>query len=213
MPTFTEFVRDQRKTLPLVPTQDVVEGGTYIVGFPSPPKTFLGSNNLQVTGSNQGLGFECAKHLVQLSAKRLILAVRTLSKGETAKAKIETETGRKGVIEVWHLDLDSYDSVKDFAGKVHGLDRVDAVIENASIAAGKWTVSEGLETSLASNVVSNMLLAVLVLPKLQESAKKFGNSPHLVVVGSEVAFQAKGELERIDGEIFDGLGPETMNKR
>ena len=55
--------------------------------------------------------------------------------------------------------------------------------------------------------MSTMLLAVLVLPKLQESGKKFGISPHLVVVGSAVAFQAEGELEKIDGDgdILEGL--------
>ena len=55
-------------TLPVVPTTNDCNGKTYIV-----------------TGSNTGLGFECAKHFVQLSAKRVILAVRTVDKGEAAK--------------------------------------------------------------------------------------------------------------------------------
>jgi len=151
--------------------------------------------------------------LVQLSAKRVILGVRSLSKGETAKAKIEVETGRKGVAEVWHLDLSSYESVKDFAEKVQGLDRIDAVIENAGVALDKRTTSDGLETTLTVNVVNTMLLAVLVLPKLQQSAKTFGISPHVVVVGSGVAFDAKGELEKIDGDILEGLDQEAMRNR
>jgi hypothetical protein len=197
--TFSEFVKDQRKPLPLAPTPSGCKGATFIV-----------------TGANTGLGFEAAKHLVALSSSRVILGVRNLKKGEEAKAKIEVETGIKGVAEVWHLDLTSSDSVKEFAKKVEGLERVDAVIENAGVAMGEWTSAEGLETSLTVNDVSTLLLAVLVLPKLQESGRKFGVQPHLVVVGSAVAFGAEGELERIDeeGDILEGLNqPMAMGKR
>jgi NAD(P)-dependent dehydrogenase (short-subunit alcohol dehydrogenase family) len=198
--TFSEFVRDQRKPLPLAPTRESCKGATFIV-----------------TGANTGLGFEAAKHLVALSSSRVILGVRSLKKGEEAKAKIEAETGIKGVAEVWHLDLTSSSSVKEFAAKVQGLERVDAVIENAGVAMGEWITAEGgLETSLMVNDVSTFLLAVLVLPKLEESGRKFGVEPHLVVVGSAVAFGAEGELEKIgeEGDILEGLNqPTVMAKR
>lgn len=194
--SFTEFVKDQYTNLPIVPTTEDCRGGTYIV-----------------TGANTGLGFECAKHLIQLSPKKVILGVRSLSRGEAARVKMEAETGCEGIAEVWHLDLGSYESVKGFAAKVRALDRVDAVIENASVALDQKTTSEGLETTLTVNVVSTMLLAVLLYPKLQESAKKFGIEPHLVVVGSGVGFQAKGELEKIDGDIIEGLNQGNMDNR
>lgn len=186
--TFFDFVRRQYMTLPIALTPQDCNGKTYIV-----------------TGANTGLGFECAKHLVRLSAAKVILGVRSLSKGETAKSKIEAATGCKGVAEVWHLDLTSYNSVKEFAEKVRGLDRVDAVVENASVALDRWTTAEGLETTLTVNVVSTFLLAVLILPKLQESSKKFDNDPYLVVVGSGAGFSQNGVLEKIDGDILDGL--------
>jgi NAD(P)-dependent dehydrogenase (short-subunit alcohol dehydrogenase family) len=198
MPTFTSFVTDQWTTLPIVATSQDCKGKTYII-----------------TGANTGLGFECAKHLVALSAARVILGVRSLSKGDAAKAKIEQDTGRKNVVDVWALDLSSHASVKEFGEKIRGLDRVDVVIENAGIANMERSMAEGLETTLTVNVISTMLLAAIVLPKLQESAKKFGTSPNLVLVGSEVAFQAKGELEKIDGDILEGLNQTTvgMGKR
>jgi retinol dehydrogenase-12 len=105
MPSFSELVKDQYKHLPIVLTPQDYQGATYIV-----------------TGANTGLGLECAKHLVELSSKRVILGVRTLGKGEKAKAEIEAETGHRGVAEIWHLDLTPYDSVKEFAKKVQGLD-------------------------------------------------------------------------------------------
>ncbi|RDW56706.1 hypothetical protein BP6252_14027 [Coleophoma cylindrospora] len=194
--SFTELIHDQKTPLPVVPETETCKGGTFIV-----------------TGANTGLGFECAKHLVNLSARRVILGVRSLSKGKAAEAKITAETGREGVVEVLHLDLTSHDSVKEFAKTVQELDRVDAIIENAGVALDKYTISEGLETTLTVNVISTMLLAVLVLPKLQESAKRFNISPHLVVVGSAVAFMAKGELEKINGDPLDGLKESGMGNR
>lgn len=183
-----QFYRDQHKDLPIALTPEDCRGRTYIV-----------------TGANAGLGYECAKHLIQFSPKRVILGVRSLSRGEEAKAQLEAETDRKGVAEVWQLDLSSFASVKKFAAKVLELDRVDAIIQNAGVALEAKTVSEGLETSLTVNVVSNILLAVLVLPKLQESARKFGILPHLVMMGSGASFDAKGELEKVDGDILETL--------
>jgi NAD(P)-dependent dehydrogenase (short-subunit alcohol dehydrogenase family) len=196
MPTFSSMFKDQWTTLPIVPTPQDCNGKTYIV-----------------TGANTGLGLECAKHLVALSAHRVILGVRSLDKGEAAKAQIEADTGRANVVQVWALDLGSHASVKMFAEKIRALDRVDAVIENAGVAQLEWSVAEGLESTLTVNVVSTMLLAAMVLPKLQECAKKFDTTTNIVVVGSEVAFQAKGELEKIDGDILEGLNQGIMGKR
>lgn len=140
--------------------------------------------------------------------------MRTLSKGETAKSQIEADTGRKGVVEVWQIDLGSYDSVQAFAKKVNGLDRVDAIIENASVALDQYSTAEGLETQLTVNVIGTFLLAVLVLPKLRSTAKEFNILPHLEVVTSELAFDGSQGLEKIDGDVFDTLTKDrNMNQR
>jgi len=189
----SQFEIDQKTPLPIVTTAESCKGRTYIV-----------------TGANTGLGYECAKHFVRLSSHKVILAVRSISKGEAAKERIEAETGVKGVAEVWELDLASYDSIKAFSKKVQELDRIDAIVENAAVALLHWSESEGLETTLTVNVTGTLLLTVLVLPKLQESAKKFGILPHISIIGSGVAFQAKGELEKINGNILDGLNTESF---
>lgn len=88
MPSFFSFCINQWTTLPVAPKSQDCKGKTYII-----------------TGANTGLGFGCVRHLVALSAKRVILGVRSLRKGEEAKAKIEEETGRKNILEVWVLDL------------------------------------------------------------------------------------------------------------
>jgi NAD(P)-dependent dehydrogenase (short-subunit alcohol dehydrogenase family) len=179
--SFREFLAEQRLDLPLLATTKTCSGGTYIV-----------------TGANVGLGFETAKHLVGLGAGKVILAVRNVQAGETAKADIETATKTNNVAEVWPLDLASYDSVKHFAkNAIDKLDRIDALIENASVALDKWVTADGYESSIKINVLGTLLLGVLLLPKIIESARRFKILPHLVVVTSEVSFTAKTEFGKI----------------
>lgn len=182
--TFIDFWRRQHATLPIDLTPSDCAGRTYIV-----------------TGANNGLGYECALHLVRLGAARVIMAVRNLDAGAAAKATIETETGRKGVLDVWHVDLASYESVKLFVSRVEKeLDRVDAVVENAAVALDKWVVKEGRESSLTVNVFATVLMAVLLLPYLQRTAAKFGITPRIAIVGSNAAFMVKDAFDRLDAD-------------
>lgn len=47
---------------------------------------------------------------------------------------------------------------------------------------------EGNESTITVNVVSTFLLALLILPKLQETAQQFNITPNLTIVSSEVHF-------------------------
>lgn len=173
---------------PLLATTEICAGGTYIV-----------------TGANTGLGFEAAKHLVGLEAAKVIVAVRNISAGEKAKKDIEESTGRIGVAEVWPLDLASYDSVKTFAQKATTeLDRIDAVIENAAVAVSERVFAEGHSMSVTVNVLSTFLLAVLILPKMRETAERYGIVPHLTLVTSLVGFDAK--------DLWDKIKDDPVNK-
>ncbi|KAH7133747.1 putative short chain dehydrogenase/ reductase [Dactylonectria macrodidyma] len=174
----------QRRELPLLATTETCSGGTYIV-----------------TGANVGLGFEASKHLVGLGAAKVIMAVRNVTAGEAAKTKIEEATGITNVAEVWVLDLASYDSVKAFAKKAASeLDRIDAMIENAAVAMPGNTFPEGHLLPITVNVLSTLLLAVLMLPKMSDSAQKFGITPRISFVTSRVGFDAKAEWRDIQDD-------------
>ena len=174
--------------------------------LPHPSQRYT-DQTIIVTGSNVGLGLEAARHFTRLDAAKVILAVRSLSKGEAAKKSIEESTKSKGVVEVWHLDLGSYASVKEFAKKAEGLDRLDALVENAGIAPHKYSTFEDNEATITVNVVSTFLLGLLLLPKLRESGQKFNVTPHLAIVSSEV--HAWSPLnERKSDRIFDTLNNE-----
>ena len=180
------------------------------VKLPHPTQSFSGQTVI-VTGSNTGLGLEAARHFTRLGAAKVILAVRTLSKGEAAKESIEKSTDQKGVVEVWHLDLGNYESVKEFAKKAGKLDRLDVLVENAGINKSVWSVLEDNEATITTNVISTFLLGILLLPKLRESGQKFNSTPHLAIVSSEVHFWSPMN-ERKSKSIFDALNDkETAN--
>jgi len=142
------------------------------------------------------------------------MTARSLEKGEAALAAIRKETGRQNAGEVWELDLTSLDYVEGFARRIETLERLDGLIANAGVATTHFEVVEGMELSLVVNVVSTMLLAFRALPKLKESARRFGIQPHLVVVSSNAAFASDLEniVEQLRGDVFDGLSTEMGYK-
>lgn len=142
------------------------------ITLPDPVATpDLPNQTIVVTGSNTGLGLEASRHLLRLGVGKLIMAVRNLEKGGKARAELLESTGRKAEsVEVWYLDMEDYDSIKAFAQRATTtLARLDAVLANAGIMAGKLTLSNGIEKTMAVNVVSTYLLFLLVLPKLRQS--------------------------------------------
>ncbi|KAK5993201.1 Short chain dehydrogenase atnD [Cladobotryum mycophilum] len=143
-----------------------------------------------VTGANVGLGREAARHFVRLNASKVILACRNLDKAEQAKQDIEQSTQRTGVVEIWQLDLSSYDSVKEFAARASRLERLDVLLNNASILTKRWEVFEGHESQMTVNVISTLLLSLLILPTLRKTGAKYNIAPHIVIVSSDGAFTA-----------------------
>ncbi|ORX92395.1 hypothetical protein BCR34DRAFT_581120, partial [Clohesyomyces aquaticus] len=172
------------------------------------PKDRYDGKTIIVTGSNVGLGKEAARHFVRLGASSLILAVRSLEKGETAKADIESTTGcSKDVVKVWNLDMASYASVQNFVARVEReLPRLDIALLNAGIATGTFKMAEKDEATITVNVVSTFLLALMLLPKLKDTAKKYNTRPNLTITSSEVHGWAKFEERKApEGKIFARL--------
>lgn len=153
---------------------------------PYPTHDFSGQTII-VTGSNTGLGFEAARHFARLNCAKLILGVRTISKGEKAKESILESTKRKSdCIEVWQLDQSSSNSVKAFAKRAQSLDRIDVLVANAGIQTPEFKIAEDHESTIKVNVIETFLLVLLLLPKMRETAQKYQSTPHLEIVSSEV---------------------------
>lgn len=175
--------------------------------LPYPTTKFTGQTII-VTGSNTGLGLEAARHFARLNAARVILAVRSLSKGTAAADSIHESTKRTGVVEVWELDLASYNSVQTFATRVYReLDIVHVVVENAGIATHNFSLAEADERTITVNVVSTLLLGILLLPKLRETELKAGKKAVLTFTGSFVHLLTKFP-ERESKNVFEHLAEE-----
>ncbi|RYP71039.1 hypothetical protein DL770_008178 [Monosporascus sp. CRB-9-2] len=151
-----------------------------------PDTCVIEESTVIITGSNTGLGLEAARRIVHLGASKVILAVRDASKGDSAKRSIEESTGQLGIVEVWPLDLSSYQSVKSFAKRAIGLDRLDVVVENAGKLTHDFSMAEDNESTITVNVVSTMLLALLLLPKLRETSQRLDKTVVLTFTGSFV---------------------------
>lgn len=142
-----------------------------------PTHDFTGRTVL-VTGANIGYGKEATAHFVRLGAEKVIIAVRSVDKGEAAKLEIESALDRPGVIEVLELDLSKYASVKSFATNLsQRFDQIDHAVMNAGIATEDYEVFEDNESTITVNVVSTFYLTLLLLPILRKSAENYKNTP------------------------------------
>ncbi|KAL8640152.1 MAG: hypothetical protein Q9226_008779 [Calogaya cf. arnoldii] len=197
---------------------------SYILSFlysqlfitPPIPHTTFTSQTIIITGSNTGLGLEAARHITRLGASKVILAVRNTEKGLAAKRSILASTGvKEDVIEVWSLDLTSYESVIQFAARAKALERLDVLLSNAGLMTKGFKMVEEDELTVTTNVTSTFLLAMLLLPKLRETGSRFNVVPRLVIVASDLHFTT--DLEERRGEkIFGKLNEKegaNMGKR
>ncbi|KAH8664670.1 hypothetical protein BX600DRAFT_464836 [Xylariales sp. PMI_506] len=159
-----------------------------------------------VTGANVGVGLEAARHFARLNAEKVILGCRSVEKGEAAKKSIEASLPQLGtsVVEVWQVDLSSFESVKEFCRRASALKRLDYLIENAGFAAITLELLEGYEASITVNVLSTYLMALLLLPVLRKTSAECNTLPVLTIVTSS-AHTFNKFPQRNKPSIFDAL--------
>ncbi|KZP18219.1 NAD(P)-binding protein [Athelia psychrophila] len=178
---------------------------TYL---PVPTESYTGKTVI-VTGSNIGLGKEAAKRYARLGAETVIIAVRSIEKGEAARSEIIRDTGCKdSTVQVWQLDLGSFESVQQFGARVNKeLPRLDVLLENAGIATRGFRLAEGYESTITVNVISTFLLFFLCLPKLKDTAQKHNIRPTATIVSSETHTFCPDlpEADPADGKILEAL--------
>lgn len=160
----------------------------------APPKgtTFHGQTVI-ITGANVGIGLETARVFLTLNVSHLILAVRSLDKGEAAAAPLR-KAYPKAKVEVWRLDMLSYDSIRDFSAKCATLERLDVAILNAASSNLEFVInpSTGHEVTFQTNYLSTALLAILLVPIMREKKPTTVSSPppRLAIVSSGLALSA-----------------------
>ncbi|KUL91072.1 hypothetical protein ZTR_00732 [Talaromyces verruculosus] len=179
----------------------------WVLNVPKPTASFA-SKVAIVTGGNSGLGKESVKHLVRLGASKVIIACRNKSKGEQAKLEILSSMRCSAdVLEVWELDIESPTSIKAFVDRANRLERLDALLNNAGVSTVKYKLSYGTEQAIGINVIGTMLLAIQLVPKLKETARAFGVTPHMTFTQSALYRLAKYP-ENPGDDIFAYMGNE-----
>ncbi|EMD88367.1 hypothetical protein COCC4DRAFT_205469 [Bipolaris maydis ATCC 48331] len=191
-------------------------GFLYSQFFRTPPypKGNFSGKTIIVTGSNIGLGKEAARHYARMGAGRLILAVRSVEKGQEARDDIMRTTGHQNT-EVWKLDMSDYSSVKSFAKRAEAdLERIDIFIANAGVVRSEYYEVNGHEEGIAVNVIATTLLMANMMPKMRDTAIRFNTRPTFTITGS-AAYDHTTFPQRSapDGQILIALSDEETCKK
>jgi NAD(P)-dependent dehydrogenase (short-subunit alcohol dehydrogenase family) len=160
-----------------------------------------------VTGATSGLGLAAAEGL----GATVCLAVRNRERGEHARARILEHAGEADVrLEL--CDLSSRDSVREFAERFAAeAVSLDVLVNNAGVLTQEREVSaDGIELTLATNVIGPFLLTQLLVPLLQRSAPS-----RVINVSSGGMYTQKLQVDELQSEQgeFDGPTAYARSKR
>jgi NAD(P)-dependent dehydrogenase (short-subunit alcohol dehydrogenase family) len=118
-----------------------------------------------VTGANSGTGQEAARRLAEAGA-HVIMAVRTVAKGDQARAGILARHPGAS-LEVRRIDLADLASVREFSdGLLDDATPVDLLVNNAGVMAppARMTTADGFELQFGSNFLGPFALTLRLLP-------------------------------------------------
>lgn len=105
-------------------------------------------------------------------------------------------------MEVWDLDLSSYDSVLAFGKRVcTELQRLDSFIANAGMEIQTFQMAENTEKHLTINVVSCFMSAIACLSLLRKTSKDFDVQTTVTFCGS--MYHIFGPDDELDAGLSD----------
>lgn len=129
----------------------------------------LSGKTIIITGANSGLGLEATKAFAEKNAK-VIMACRSISKGELAKAQI-IESYTAADITVVRLDLSDLTSIHSFTSKIkQSQTRLDVLLNNAGIMMVPYGLTvDGFEKQIGTNHLGHFALTGLLLELLKKT--------------------------------------------
>jgi NAD(P)-dependent dehydrogenase (short-subunit alcohol dehydrogenase family) len=136
-----------------------------------------------VTGANSGTGKEATMRLVAAGA-HVVMAVRTITKGEAARAEI-LAAHPDAQLEVRRLDLAELATVRDFADRLTADGTpLGLLVNNAGVMAPptRMTTADGFELQFGSNYLGPFALTMRLLPLLLTAP-----APRVVTMSSGTA--------------------------
>ncbi|GAA5911590.1 hypothetical protein JCM8208_005684 [Rhodotorula glutinis] len=187
--------------------------GHLTARIPKPVGNLTGRVAL-VTGATSGLGFEAALHFARLDTSTIIFGVRSPAKADRYIEQLYKEVPSfRGEVKTIALEYSSFASVRAFAKELNeSVPRLDFAVLNAGVANTKHIeTKDGWSEDVQVNVISTGLLGVLLLPKLQQTAKlpqpsgaePVNLKPQLHIVASEVHWWLRPTTAKILVEASD----------
>ncbi len=157
-----------------------------------------------VTGGNSGLGYESVKAFAGKGAE-VIMASRTVEKGETAKVEI-LKAIPEGKIKVMQLDLGDLESVRNFASAFKkNYKKLDVLLNNAGIMMTPYfTTKDGFEGQLGTNHLGHFALTGLLMDLLLQT-------PGARIVNVSSAAHKRGVMDFNNLQFENGKAYTTMN--
>jgi NAD(P)-dependent dehydrogenase (short-subunit alcohol dehydrogenase family) len=149
-----------------------------------------------VTGANSGTGKEATRRLAAAGA-RVAMAVRTVAKGEQARAEILARQP-DARLEVRRVDLADLSTVQEFAdGLIAAGTPVDVLINNAGVMAPptRMITADGFELQFGSNFLGPFALTMLMLPLMLAAP-----APRIVTMSSGVASYGRIRFDDLQWE-------------
>ncbi|KAK6822724.1 hypothetical protein PG987_014269 [Apiospora arundinis] len=205
--------------------------------LPLPPPGSFAGQTVCVVGGSTGLGLAAAEHCVNLGASEVIITSRDAGRVGAAKDRLErvaavkaaavtttTTTGTGGSrshsphmtecrVTAMVLDMNRYSSVVAFTDALkrirQGRGGIDFILFNAAVIQSRFAPSpEGWQEELQVNTLSNVLLALLLLPWLRTERKNRSSPAHLAFTTSSASLS--NDVSKWEGWSTSGEG--ELNK-
>lgn len=162
-----------------------------------------------VSGATSGIGLEAATRFAALGARTVIIG-RNPEKLTSSVATIGRETG--GEVVGMRTDLSSVRAVNELAGQLLDSEpRINILVNNASVLPPtKTTTPEGLDLTVATNLVGPFVLTNRLIPRMIESAPA-----RIITVSSGGMYTVPLDIANLDVEAdeFSGATMYAYTKR
>ena len=126
-------------------------------------KNSIKGKTIVITGATSGVGLKAAEELLYLGAN-LILAARNQEKTEEIKKNL-IEEYKDSTIDIYPLDLASFDSIKKFAARIKR-NKVDVYgfVNNAGVYSGDSRTVDNYPLVMGTNYIGTYVLVERLLP-------------------------------------------------
>jgi retinol dehydrogenase-13 len=164
----------------------------------------LAGQTIIVTGATSGLGRVLAEDCA-VRGGRLIMAVRDVDAGSRVMTQI-LESAPNADIDVYHLDLTSFESVRTFAEEVmQNEEKIDVLINNAATMCDRRKVTEDQhEETIQVNFYSPVMLTMLLLDFMSRTS----NDARVIFVSSMAhGFAKELFLKDMEWKYFPKYNP------